>query len=309
MFLHDEPDFQDLVDIAAVKVGLDPALVEKDYWVTHTLWELHRCGLDVWFKGGTSLSKGFGIIERFSEDLDLQIERGGATGLPEVTSWNKNSMQATSSREDFFRQLPDAVDLPIRLELQEGSFDPRKSRAEYRFHYPSQRLRTLPTGLSGFVLLELGRATVTPCVEKPLSSFVHDHAQEMKVIGGVTDNRPAAVRCLHPVVTLVEKISAIHKCVREEKAPETFVRHYEDAARIIASEKDLPPLAEHELAELKTKHLAKLTPRGDSFLLPPGGRLRELERAYDRIGNMFWGDRIPIGTCSVQIQDWVESNS
>ncbi|MFM7290846.1 MAG: nucleotidyl transferase AbiEii/AbiGii toxin family protein [Planctomycetia bacterium] len=45
-------------------------------WITHALWAVHETGLDLWLKGGTSLSKGFGIIERFSEDLDLMVERG-----------------------------------------------------------------------------------------------------------------------------------------------------------------------------------------------------------------------------------------
>jgi predicted nucleotidyltransferase component of viral defense system len=38
------------------------------------LWALHTQGLEVWFKGGTSLSKGVGLIERFSEDIDLKRE-------------------------------------------------------------------------------------------------------------------------------------------------------------------------------------------------------------------------------------------
>lgn len=59
-FIHDEPDFRDLLQVVAVQRTLAGVLVEKDYWVTHTLWALHEQGLDVWFKGGTSLSKGFG---------------------------------------------------------------------------------------------------------------------------------------------------------------------------------------------------------------------------------------------------------
>lgn len=66
-FVHDDPDFPDLLRIVAERRGLGVALVEKDYWVTHTLWALHAQGFEVWFKGGTSLSKGFGLIERFSE--------------------------------------------------------------------------------------------------------------------------------------------------------------------------------------------------------------------------------------------------
>jgi hypothetical protein len=58
--VHDDPDFDGLLRIVADKRKLAVGLVEKDYWVTHTLWALHRSGLELWFKGGTSLSKAFG---------------------------------------------------------------------------------------------------------------------------------------------------------------------------------------------------------------------------------------------------------
>ena len=96
-FIHDEPEFQDLLRIVANEHGLAVSLVEKDYWVTHALWALHETGLAISFKGGTSLSKGFGLIERFSEDLDLQIDSGSVEGLPEVTSWTSEN-KGTSSR-------------------------------------------------------------------------------------------------------------------------------------------------------------------------------------------------------------------
>ena len=57
-FVHDDPEFDALLQIVAAKRRLGVALVEKDYWVTHTLWALHAQGFEVWFKGGTSLSKG-----------------------------------------------------------------------------------------------------------------------------------------------------------------------------------------------------------------------------------------------------------
>lgn len=59
-FPHEHPDFDGLLRIVAGERSLSIALVEKDYWVTHTLWALHQTALEIWFKGGTSLSKGFG---------------------------------------------------------------------------------------------------------------------------------------------------------------------------------------------------------------------------------------------------------
>ena len=76
-----------LLRIVAAKNGIAAALAGKDYWVTHTLWALHETGLDFWFKGCASLSKGFALIYRFSEDLDPMIQRGSMDELPEVTNW------------------------------------------------------------------------------------------------------------------------------------------------------------------------------------------------------------------------------
>lgn len=92
-FVHDDPDFDGLLQIVADNRELDVALVEKDYWVTHTLWALQAQGFDVWFKGGTSLSKGFGLIERFSEDLDLKLEPGTVTTLRSVTNWKSEGKE------------------------------------------------------------------------------------------------------------------------------------------------------------------------------------------------------------------------
>jgi Nucleotidyl transferase AbiEii toxin, Type IV TA system len=80
-FVHEDPEFAVLLTQTADKTGIGRALVEKDYWITHALWALHECGLQIWFKGGTSLSKGFGIIQRFSEDLDLMVEGGSEVGF------------------------------------------------------------------------------------------------------------------------------------------------------------------------------------------------------------------------------------
>ena len=65
-FIHDHPQFVDMLAIVSSRQNVAVALVEKDYWVTHALWSILESGLSCWFKGGTSLSKGFGLIQRFS---------------------------------------------------------------------------------------------------------------------------------------------------------------------------------------------------------------------------------------------------
>src|SRR5260370_16732234 len=73
-FLHNHPQFPELIRIVAQQKGIDPALVEKDYWIMHCLYGLQQLGMTFELKGGTSLSKGFQIINRFSEDIDIPID-------------------------------------------------------------------------------------------------------------------------------------------------------------------------------------------------------------------------------------------
>ena len=68
-YLHNHKDFAALIRIVASEKRIDPALVEKDYWIMRGLYGLQQLGLTFELKGGTSLSKGFKIIDRFSEDL------------------------------------------------------------------------------------------------------------------------------------------------------------------------------------------------------------------------------------------------
>ena len=73
-YLHNHPEFPDLIRIVAEEKGIAPALVENDYWIMHCLYGLQQLGLKFELKGGTSRSKGHGIIQRFSEDIDIRIE-------------------------------------------------------------------------------------------------------------------------------------------------------------------------------------------------------------------------------------------
>lgn len=85
MLLHDLPDFGDLIVVTARDLTIDPGLVEKDYWIMQALWGLQEFGFHFELKGGTSLSKGYQLIHRFSEDIDILIHPDEAVHLAHVT--------------------------------------------------------------------------------------------------------------------------------------------------------------------------------------------------------------------------------
>ena len=109
-FLHERSDFKALIETVADSEKInDPALVEKDYWIMHAVFGLKQLGLTFELKGGTSLSSGFGIIQRFSEDIDIRIEP--FEGLQVDTNPNHQKPQHISSRREFYEKLRDKINI------------------------------------------------------------------------------------------------------------------------------------------------------------------------------------------------------
>ena len=72
MYLHKDKElFDDIISLTAEKTNQVQDVIEKDYYVTMILKKLSACEYPVCFKGGTSLSKAYGVIDRFSEDIDI----------------------------------------------------------------------------------------------------------------------------------------------------------------------------------------------------------------------------------------------
>ncbi len=106
-YLHNHAQFSDLIRIVAQQRRIDPALVEKDYWIMHCLYGLQQLGLTFELKGGTSLSKGFQIINRFSEDIDIRIEP--PAGQDVKTGRNQTKPAQVKSRKDFYDWLATTI--------------------------------------------------------------------------------------------------------------------------------------------------------------------------------------------------------
>ena len=311
-FLHADPEFPQLLLIVAEARGLPPAFVEKDYWVTHTLWALHEAEWEIWFKGGTSLSKGFGLIHRFSEDLDLRLD---SVMLPPVSSWTGDRTKATRERQAYFLRLSESVAVAdCQVERDLNRIDERWRSVDLMVIYPGHHLAALGV-LSPFVRLELGNARVTPFVVCPLGSFIHAWLIERGQFDGFIDNRPKGVRCVHPMVTLIEKIDAIQRRFeREPLEPAGFVRHYEDAARIIQEAANLPPLEGYGTiadlaAEMHQLKQIRALPHSGSVAFEHGSNLRwsAVNDSYQSIQSMYWGPRISLSEACTSVRLWIDS--
>jgi hypothetical protein len=230
--LHNHPQFADLVRIVAQEKGIDPALVEKDYWIMHCLYGLQQLGLSFALKGGTSLSKGFQIIDRFSEDIDIRIEP--PKGHDVKTGPNHLKAAHTKSRKGFYDWLARKIKIGGIIKVErDTAFDNKDLfSAGIRLDYKSiaDSIEDLRTG----VLLEAGFANVTPNVPKDISSWAYDFATA-KV--SIIDNRAKAVACYDPGYTLVEKLQTISTKFRKQQEtgelPSDFMRHYYDVYSLL----------------------------------------------------------------------------
>jgi hypothetical protein len=196
--------------------------------------------------------------------------------------------------------------------LETNLIDKSWRGANLRVHYPGRFLTKLAEVVKPFVLLEVGSARVTPFVPRDMSSFAHQYLESRGQLAEFDDNRPKGVRCVHPLVTALEKLDALQKRALDDRAnPATFVRHFEDAARIL-SRPGLPLLQGYatvsELAAemLAQKQIARLPRASDPAVHPEDTpRWAAIREAHNAIGPMFWGPRIDLESCSSAIREWL----
>jgi len=316
-FLHEDEGYPAALDQVFRKLGIPRAQIEKDYFITHVLWALQASGLEVWFKGGTSLSKGYGVISRFSEDLDLKIESGSAAGMPADPNWKGEKETHIARRRAWFEALAAAIEVPTcTAEINDAFVDERHRSVVIDVRYPGAFVAELGAVIRPWVRLEVGSARVTPFLNRPISSWLHDHAASVGALDGLVDNRPVTVRCIHPLVTLIEKLDAMtRRWGRDDLDPFVFVRHWEDAAGVIAGLPSLPPFpisASDLVNEMLAAHQIREMPRADhdAFTLRPGPRVDALLAAHQAIGDMFYGTeaRRTIPEACAAIRSWIQLN-
>lgn len=153
---------------------VQPVLVEKDYWIMHCLYGLQQLEMAFELKGGTSLSKGFRIINRFSEDIDIPIEPPQAMDVK--TGNNHDKPAHRESRKAFYDWLAKMITIDgIKSIERDTEFDNDIYRSGGIRLYYSETTGTKSVLKDG-VLLEAGFDTVAPNIAKDISSWAHDYA-------------------------------------------------------------------------------------------------------------------------------------
>jgi hypothetical protein len=304
----------ELLDAVAQKTGLPSVILEKDYWVCRTLailFALPDLGDHLVFKGGTSLSKVFGLIDRFSEDVDVSFHRDylgfGPEHDPEQVAGKEQRRRLDALREACITQIRDVLLPAMKVELerqmiQESAWaldlDPNDPQT-ILFHYPRANPKTLPY-IQPSVRIELGaRSDHWPRENREIQSLIGEALNQP--IGQATVQALAAER------TFWEKATLLHAEAHREptsEMPARYARHYHDLARLSVSPITDRALADTELRKRVVAHKSvyfrsawaryDLAEPKTFRLVPPAERHAALEKDDASMREMFFSPPPPV---------------
>lgn len=265
MLLHEHPEFVDFIRIVSNDRGIREAIVEKDYWVTYVLHELRKSEFkDVFiFKGGTSLSKGWDLIDRFSEDIDLLLIPGEL---------------GTKAKRARMKKIQELVAKLPGLTFDANNPDNRNSNESRTscFRY-ERRLEGELGSLRPFIKLEMGfRGGSEPKELRGIQSFIGE-ALEKKDEQGIAENVAGMeMQLLHPRRTLVEKLYAIYAAYESGKISGK-TRHYYDVFRLLGMSEVTDFLGTEEYTALKESVAVFSRENWPDSPLPPENHLAGVE--------------------------------
>ena len=222
MTLHtNDNDFSELIKLTSIQLGIAPEFVEKDYWITLLLNRLSssKSAESIVFKGGTSLSKGYQLISRFSEDIDIATINENLTG-------NALKVKIRAIEKSITSELSEIVEPEI---TSKGSMF-RKSV----FQYPSVITDRLNLNLQKRIILEINSfANPYPFISLSLNSFIGEFLLEKgnhEVID-LYGLSPFSLNVLDKRQTMVEKLVSLIRFSFDENltiALTSKIRHFYD---------------------------------------------------------------------------------
>ena len=302
-------DRKALFQNTAAKMGLTEAIVEKDYWVCFMLdYLFHRCQWksNIAFKGGTSLSKAYSLIERFSEDIDLILD-WRVLGYEKDEPWENRS----NTKQDLFNKeanrrtevfLKDTFMPSIAEDLRKETTAPFECYIDetdsqtvvFAYQRDFSDAAILPV-----IRLEIGTlAAWTPAENKEITPYAA--IQYPRLFSQPTTE----IMTVLPERTFWEKVTILHREANRPEGkpfPSRYSRHYYDLYRMMNSPVKDAALNNIELlqkvVEFKEKFYrcpwakyedAKI---GTMKLMPPERNMQILIDDYKHMQNMIFGDK------------------
>ncbi|WP_398471578.1 nucleotidyl transferase AbiEii/AbiGii toxin family protein [Tardiphaga sp.] len=309
-------------DTTAQRLGTASQNIEKDFWVCWTLdalfHGLKEGGPRLLFKGGTSLSKGFGLIDRFSEDIDVTVFRediGEPASIEELIALSSNKRRA---RLNTIKEACQAyIKGPLRDEitgilaerLEAAGFAAGAARVEVDDTDADQQTLLIwyPTAtpksdyIRAAIKIESGaKSALDPNSEVPIKPYVDDDLPTL-------DLTVPGVRTVDPERTFWDKVVILHglRCWFDKRGElrgggQRVSRHYYDLCKLFPSQAGASAIADPALGADCVAHARMFFNRPDfdlasavpgSFVLAPHDSMIEQVRVdYRAMSGMIFGD-------------------
>lgn len=290
--------------------GLPPHAIEKDWWVTLALRALFstQWANNLVFKGGTSLSKAWGLIERFSEDIDLAIDRE-VLGFPSTFVSKEQVAKLRKTASDwiagpFREELQSTL---IRLGVPMGAFDLTVQETEVEDRDPQVLILSYPSCYKGQhdeyireqVLIEIGaRSLREPSSLRAISTILSTVFSSQDFAGS-----PFEVTVVEPHRTMLEKVFLLHEEFLQPPEKGRYIRlsrHLYDLERLMDTEHGERALTDHALYDSIIQHRQEFNMiRGLDYsfhghdyvnMIPPSDVIARWEEDYRQMQtNMIYG--------------------
>jgi predicted nucleotidyltransferase component of viral defense system len=307
--------------VATLK-NLSKEAAEKDWWVTAVLRSLFALPYaeQISFKGGTSLSKCWKIIERFSEDVDIAINReyfgffGETLSKREVNkklrkaacAFCRETLQFDLAKQMIADGIPETM-FSVTMEITDFStVDPEKIFINYQSLFESEQIATADGYINPTAILEVnGRSMKEPLESVEIKSLVDEVFADRAFA-----DKPFSVATVVPERTFIEKICLLHeefaKQDKEKIRVNRMSRHLYDIVRMLETpiaEKALndTELYKHIIAHRKTfiglTEFDYDTLKPDTInIIPPESVISKWEDDYAKMQAMIYGDPIPFNS-------------
>lgn len=223
MILHkDFNSFQAAINVSSARLGILPEFVEKDYWITIILKRLFESNYkeDVVFKGGTSLSKAYSLIERFSEDVDIAVLN--------VSKMSGNKVK------NLIREVEKSISVDL-AEIENHPLSSKGSRfRKAYFNYNRIGDNRLNKAIADNIIIEINSfANPLPYNKREISSFIGLALTLSNQIDLVRKYEllPFEINVLDKRQTLVEKLVSLLRLSFEENPIDGIsgkIRHFYD---------------------------------------------------------------------------------
>ncbi len=290
------------------QTGFPLFIIEKDWWVVQTLRLVSQMDIarHLVFKGGTSLSKAWGLIDRFSEDIDLAIDREFFGFSGDINRTQVGKLKDASSKYisgDFLLSLQKAFDdagiADVRLSVVDAK-DPDDDPVKIEVAYSAV------TDYSAYVrprvLLEIGsRSLMEPATVRSFRSMVGQTFPEMPFA-----DADVSIRCVNPERTFLEKLFLLHEehqRPREKMQIKGKSRHFYDIYRIAQTEYADKAIADGGLYKSIVAHRERFTKLGGVDYtshfpptlnpIPPADLLPEWARDYAELQSQMVAGDVP----------------